>query len=183
MTTKNAVGNSLNGSTGSGAFVGATSPSLTTPTLGVASATSIAFGSTALNSYEIGTFTPVFTVATPGDISLSYSVQLGYYQKIGTKVYYNIYIQVTPTYTTASGGITLASLPFAGTNTAVYGVFQPGGSAFTAPANVVLYNANVSSSSLVLSYTKSNASPSTLLISAFASGSALQIFATGIYIA
>lgn len=34
MTTKNAVGNSLTGSTGSGAFVGATSPTLVTPALG-----------------------------------------------------------------------------------------------------------------------------------------------------
>lgn len=34
MATKNAVGNSLTGSTGSGAFVGATSPTLVTPALG-----------------------------------------------------------------------------------------------------------------------------------------------------
>lgn len=34
MTTKNAVGNSLTGSTGSGSFVGATSPTLVTPVLG-----------------------------------------------------------------------------------------------------------------------------------------------------
>ncbi len=34
MTTKNAVGNSLTGSTGSGNFVGATSPTLVTPLLG-----------------------------------------------------------------------------------------------------------------------------------------------------
>lgn len=37
MTTKNAVGNSLTGSTGSGAFVGATSPTLVTPALGTPS--------------------------------------------------------------------------------------------------------------------------------------------------
>lgn len=37
-TTKNAVGNSLTGVTGSGAFVGATSPTLVTPNLGVPSA-------------------------------------------------------------------------------------------------------------------------------------------------
>jgi hypothetical protein len=33
MTTKNAVGNSLTGSTGTGSFVGATSPSIATPTI------------------------------------------------------------------------------------------------------------------------------------------------------
>jgi len=37
MTTKNAVGNSLTGSTGSGSFVGATSPTLVTPVLGTPS--------------------------------------------------------------------------------------------------------------------------------------------------
>lgn len=41
MGTVNSVGNSLTGSTGSGAFVGATSPTLVTPTLGAALATSI----------------------------------------------------------------------------------------------------------------------------------------------
>ena len=54
MTTKNAVGNSLTGSTGSGTFVGATSPTLVTPVLGAASATSLAFSST---SGIIGTTT------------------------------------------------------------------------------------------------------------------------------
>lgn len=37
MATKNAVGNSLTGSTGSGSFVGATSPTLVTPALGTPS--------------------------------------------------------------------------------------------------------------------------------------------------
>lgn len=46
MATVNAVGNALTGSTGSGAFVGATSPSLVTPTLGAATATSITFSPT-----------------------------------------------------------------------------------------------------------------------------------------
>lgn len=41
MTTQNSVNLGLAGATGSGAFVGATSPTLVTPVLGVASATSI----------------------------------------------------------------------------------------------------------------------------------------------
>jgi hypothetical protein len=41
MTTNNAVNVGLSGSTGSGNFVGATSPTLVTPTIGVATATSV----------------------------------------------------------------------------------------------------------------------------------------------
>lgn len=55
MTTINAVGNGLSGSTGSGNFVGATSPTLTTPTIGAATATSITFSPT--TSGIVGTTT------------------------------------------------------------------------------------------------------------------------------
>lgn len=44
MTTNNAVNVGLSGSTGTGNFVGATSPTLVTPTLGVATATSLQLG-------------------------------------------------------------------------------------------------------------------------------------------
>jgi hypothetical protein len=54
MAVLNQVGNALAGSTGTGAFVGATSPTLVTPILGAASASSISFTST---SGTIGTAT------------------------------------------------------------------------------------------------------------------------------
>lgn len=46
MTTNNAVNSGLSGTTGTGNFVGSTSPILITPTLGAASATSVTFSST-----------------------------------------------------------------------------------------------------------------------------------------
>lgn len=46
MAKINAVGNGLSGATGSGSFTGNISPSLTTPSLGVATATSLAFSPT-----------------------------------------------------------------------------------------------------------------------------------------
>lgn len=46
MATNDAVNASLSGSNGTGNFVGSTSPTLITPTLGVATATSIAFSPT-----------------------------------------------------------------------------------------------------------------------------------------
>lgn len=54
MATVNAVGNSLTGASGTGNFAGTTSPTFTTPNLGAATATSIAFSST---SEIIGTTT------------------------------------------------------------------------------------------------------------------------------
>jgi len=55
MTTNNAVNVGLAGSTGSGNFVGATSPTLVTPTLGAATATSLTFSPT--TSGIVGTTT------------------------------------------------------------------------------------------------------------------------------
>ena len=46
MTTINSVGTGLSGASGSGSFVGSTSPTLVTPTLGAATATSVAFSPT-----------------------------------------------------------------------------------------------------------------------------------------
>lgn len=46
MATKNQVDVGLSGTTGTGTFVGSTSPTLVTPTIGAASATSISFSST-----------------------------------------------------------------------------------------------------------------------------------------
>lgn len=55
MSTINAVGTSLSGQSGTGAFAGTTSPIFTTPTLGAATATSITFSPT--TSGIVGTTT------------------------------------------------------------------------------------------------------------------------------
>jgi|SRR6267154_54242 len=46
MATNNAVNTGLSGATGTGSFVGSTSPTLTTPTIGAATATSLVFSPT-----------------------------------------------------------------------------------------------------------------------------------------
>lgn len=65
--------------TGTGSVVMSTSATLVTPTLGVASATSINFGQTALNYYGEGTWTPIDSSGA----SLTFSVALGRYTRIG----------------------------------------------------------------------------------------------------
>lgn len=53
--------------------------------------------------YAKGLFTPVFTFATPGDLSVSYALQAGFYTRIGNRVFFDYNITFTPTFTTASG--------------------------------------------------------------------------------
>ena len=113
MPVVNQVGNTLTGRTGTGTFVGANTPTLITPVLGAATATSINFGGSTLSTYTVATsFAPVFTFATPGDLSVVYSNQGGYYTRIGNFVHLQFYISFTPTHTTASGESRI-SLPFA----------------------------------------------------------------------
>ncbi len=125
--------NTLGGATatGSGGLVRATSPSLVTPksttTIGVGNATPAASGAgisfpatqsassdaNTLDDYEEGTWTPVLTFATPGNLSVAYTTQIGTYTKIGRLVIvaFNI-LTSTFTHTTASGALTITGLPF-----------------------------------------------------------------------
>ncbi len=117
--------------TGSGLSVRQTSPTFITPALGAATATSIDFGGSTLNNYaENTTWTPVVTFATPGDVSVAYSLQVGYYSRVGNIVSAYFLLGFTPTYTTASGNFRITGLPFLiNTHILAYGNCQ-----FQAPA-------------------------------------------------
>jgi hypothetical protein len=112
MATVNIIDLGLSGQTGTGTFVGNTSPTLVTPNVGVASATSLTFGGGVLAAYAVGTFTPTFSFGTPGDLSVSYVTQNGFYTKIGKLVFVNLQLVCTPTYTTATGFVIIGGLPF-----------------------------------------------------------------------
>jgi len=114
MATVNDVGVGLSGQTGTGSFAGSVSPSFTTPSLGVATATSVNFGGSALNAYVGFTaWTPVFTFATPGDLSVAYGTRVAWYSRIGNIVTANFNLTCTPTFTTATGNALITGLPFA----------------------------------------------------------------------
>ena len=67
-----------------------------------------------LDDYEEGTWTPVLTFATPGDLSITYSNQAGKYTKIGRFVSVAFLIQTSSfTHSTASGVLTIIGFPFA----------------------------------------------------------------------
>lgn len=118
----------LTNETGSGAAVFGTSPTIATPTITgliTASGGQIAFPATqnpsvdpnTLDDYEEGTWTPVLTFATPGNFSVTYSLQDASYTKIGNRVCINFIVSTSAfTFTTASGNILITGLPFASSN-------------------------------------------------------------------
>lgn len=66
-----------------------------------------------LDDYEEGSWTPVLTFVTPGNLSVTYSVQLGYYIKIGKLVMVSWQISTSAfTHTTANGALNITGLPF-----------------------------------------------------------------------
>lgn len=65
-----------------------------------------------------GTFTPVWTFATPGDFNANgYASQVGTYIRNGSLVWINVNINAAaPTWTTASGALNITGLPFTSAN-------------------------------------------------------------------
>lgn len=64
-------------------------------------------------SVTSGTFTPAITFATPGDLAVTYSSQLGVWTRIGRLTHVSIIIQTSAfTFTTASGNLQITGNPF-----------------------------------------------------------------------
>lgn len=64
-------------------------------------------------AYAESTWTPALTFATPGDLSIAYTVNTGLYTKIGRLVVVQFVILTsTFTHTTASGAATITGFPF-----------------------------------------------------------------------
>lgn len=181
MATNNMLNTGLSGTTGAGTFVGSNSPILVVPQLGVAGATSINFGATALDNYETGTFNPAVSANTPGDLSISYGTRYGVYQRIGNTLHYFIYLSFTPTYTTASGNISITSFPIAtltATNTVLVGI---GGAGFTAVASATGYIFTPQSTTATGAVLRSALTAANLNITSFATGAISVITMQGSY--
>lgn len=132
MATNNAVNVGLSGSTGSGTFVGATSPTLVTPILGVASATSI-------NKLAITAPATSATLVVADGKTLTQSNTLTYTGTDGSTV--NFGAGGTVAYTGGSGVIVTASI--AGTTQAAavntrYIVANAGATTITLPATFAI---------------------------------------------
>jgi hypothetical protein len=66
-----------------------------------------------LDDYEEGTWTPTFTFATPGDLSVAYATRTGTYTKVGRQVTIT-FVMITSAFThsTASGNAYVTGLAF-----------------------------------------------------------------------
>jgi len=81
-----------------------------------------------LDDYEEGTWTPVVIFTTGGDLSVTYSYQVGTYQKVGNWVIASCNLRTTGfTHTTASGSLTITGFPFAHSGTSNYDNFSAAG--------------------------------------------------------
>jgi hypothetical protein len=70
-----------------------------------------------LDDYEEGSWTPVLTFDTPGNLSVSYTRQAGQYIKIGRLVFVEFSIVTSAfTHTTAIGPARITGLPFTASN-------------------------------------------------------------------
>jgi hypothetical protein len=67
-----------------------------------------------------GNWTPTITFDTPGDLSVTYTTQLGVAMKIGTRVFLTCQVTFTPTFTTASGAF-MVTLPTGDFPVSVFG--------------------------------------------------------------
>lgn len=80
---------------------------------GASAITGLGFGAAALVDYQEGTWTPVLTFPTPGDLAVAYTLQGGTYTKIGRQVTAHFNLTTSSfTHTTASGNLTITGLPF-----------------------------------------------------------------------
>lgn len=110
-------GTGVAASTGTVAVVLSTSPTLVTPTLGIASATSLSFGGGVLSSYVARTaFTPTITFGG-ASVGITYTTQQGYYVRIGDVVTFTTYI-VLSSKGSSTGAMRVAGLPVASSGAA-----------------------------------------------------------------
>lgn len=66
-----------------------------------------------LDDYFEGTWTPVLSFTTPGNLAVTYSTRSASFTKIGRQVFCNFIVATSAfTYTTASGNLTITGLPF-----------------------------------------------------------------------
>jgi len=115
-TWANQLGLSLGGTNANLSATGGTSQVLKQTSVG-ANITVGQLAAADISDYVTGTFTPAFTPSGTGYTSISYSLQTGFYVKIGKMVTVNINIVVSAlTVGGASGNLTVTGLPFATAN-------------------------------------------------------------------
>lgn len=189
----------INNSTGIITIKSSGGNTITTLTAGAsATITCIALTGTDATSWSISYSTAVtpftvlsnlvFTFATPGDLSVAYSIRNMYYDRIDSLVNFRVNLTCTPTFTTASGAASITGLPITSNATSGSGSLSFGyliGTGTTLPANTSIFAGLIvtNSTSIALNALTSTGSGTFagLTTSNFTSGNQIQISLNGFY--
>jgi hypothetical protein len=132
-------------------------------------------------------FTPTFSFATVGDLSVAYSSQAGQWSRIGKIVFYNLNIGCTPTFTTSSGSLelNLVGLPTSDSTLNCGGQLTSQTAGLTWPASKTMVIARVGANSTKINLIGFQTASATATISTtgVVSGAAVTIAVTGWYLA
>ncbi len=148
-----------------------------------------ALSSTILNPdgsafYREGTWTPVFTCATVGNLAPNYTLQVGTFTRIGRQVTINYELRLAPTHTTASGSVRITGLPFTNGASIIVGTYasdtglMPNFQAGRTQINTVLFNAD---NKLFLYSNGSAANANAINITDYTTATAYRIYGTLTY--
>lgn len=132
-----------------------------------------------------GVWTPGITFATPGDLSVTYSTQLGDYIKSGDQVtIWGRIVTSAFTYTTSAGNFEITGVPFPSSAIAItrYGSAVVNNLTFTAGKSQVNVGINASASVLILTQTGSGATITVTGTASFPTGTAISIYLTLTYL-
>jgi len=155
--------------------VGAATPSNSGAGVSFPSTQSASSDVNTLDDYKEGTWTPVITAATPGNLAVTYSTQSGKYTKIGNAVTVTFYVATTAfTYSTASGLIYVTGLPYAAGTTMFSAVpFFQGYTSVTYPILGVQMSGTLSN--VYFTKSASGQAPTNALITDFPTAGTVQL--------
>ena len=122
-------------------------------------------------------WTPVLTFVTPGDLSVTYTTQVGFYCKRGSLVtlFFNI-VTASFTWTTASGNLEITGLPYLANATAnlhAIGTIRPSG--LTHPTGCTALISRISSNTQYIYLTAYGSGAATAAIAAANTTTGLQV--------
>ena len=135
--------------------------------------------------YETGVFTPTFTFAVPGDLSVVYNNQDGDYWRLADRVHFVARLDCTPTFTTSVGNFRMAGLPFASnanephSDFAVH--FSEPGSTWPAGVTQVLGTIQPGQQHMIINGQGSAIANAQFGPGQFTSGASMLLRATGVY--
>lgn len=146
--------------------------------------TTLGLGTVATQAWTTGTWTPAFAWDTEGDASWAYSIQSGWYRRLGDLVFCGFRIATsTSTHTTASGYLTLTGLPVASSGSLI---LSTGGVIFRGTATTMTSlgaEVQVGTTTALFAYANGTAALAYIIASNHVSGDVIQVRGQFVYLA